>query len=508
VPTTEIALNSALRLTPQVLLIFWLILARPADATVLETADCIDFINENTPRVTCGFFTLPLKHPQQNAPADQRPVRLPVLIAHATHDATRHTGRAILIPGAGGPGASMGFGYRYRRGEFLQPYQSLLQAGYDVVILDQRGAGLASPRLTCFEAIAVFKDLITRKRDLTYEIKRYQQSAEQCRDRLGHHGLEWFDTRQSALDFLSVMDALPYQWWGTIATSYATTIAQTMLLIAPGVFDRVVLDSPVPLDYQKPLTRESTYQSVLKSIGLCSQTDNCHARYPDLKVAFDRIIRRADATPFSLTLNTTSDAGRQKITLIINGEILLSILANAIYSNDGIAALPAVVRAVDRGRQHALRQFADDFWWQSADDLYADGLNLTIHCKERITLERQYMQQHPAYFASLSADTRALLKAQQQLCESWGVEPIRQPAATRINVPTLVISGSLDPVISADDIGHTLDDFTSASHRTLTGAGHAVWFQSACVRDEITRYFDAEHSQGLAGCEVALPTFR
>jgi len=97
-------------------------------------ADCIDFINENPPRVRCGFIDLPVNHDDP----DTGKVTLPILIAGQTQTLTGNASeKAILVPGGGGPGASIGFGEPYLEGEYLGYYNSLRAAGFDIVRLIQ-----------------------------------------------------------------------------------------------------------------------------------------------------------------------------------------------------------------------------------------------------------------------------------------------------------------------------------------------------------------------------------
>ncbi len=488
------------------LLIALLIFIRPVAALELEPVSCADFINESPPRVTCGFVAVPLDHDNPKKPL----IRLPVLIAHSTRSLMASSENAILIPGAGGPGAAMGFGYQYAPGEFLAPYASLLQAGFDVVIMDQRGAGLSSPRLSCHETIISFERLIVRERTVDEEISQYEQSTRLCRERLKSLGIPYFDTHQSANDFLAVMDSLAYRWWGTIATSYATAIAQAMLHIEPDAFQRVVLDSPVPLDYQKPLTLEGTYDAVKKSITLCQTNKKCTGRYPALAKQFDEVIARAKAKPYRTTINVVDNSYNSiRPTLVVDDATLLSIFANAVYSNNGIAALPATIDSLHKGRIRALRPFAQDYWYQSTDNTYADGLNLTVHCKERQLLEDQYVKYHPDYLASLSIESRQVLATQPQLCRVWNVKTDNQLLPQqRFKPTTLVLAGSLDPVISNEDISHTTDDFSRFTTTVISGAGHAVWFQSECVRDSVVSFFTESQTNDSSHCQVDLPAFK
>ena len=82
----------------------------------MTDADCLDFINEKPLRVKCGFIDLPVNHDKPGSGN----VTLPILIAGQTQTLSNApSGKAILIPGGGGPGASIGFGELYLEGEYL-----------------------------------------------------------------------------------------------------------------------------------------------------------------------------------------------------------------------------------------------------------------------------------------------------------------------------------------------------------------------------------------------------
>lgn len=493
------------------LLIFAILTAKSAIANtrLTESADCRDFINESPARVICGFVSLDLDH--DNPGGDK--IELPLLIAKATNSLSARSDRAILIPGAGGPGAAMGFGYRYNAGEFLAPYEGLRQAGYDVVIVDQRGAGFSKPKLHCHETIDVFKNLIVRPRTIAEEIGHYQTAVATCQQRLNKSigSINAFDTRQSAKDFLHIIDRLPYQWWSTIATSYATALAQAMIVLEPDVFDAVVLDSPVPLDYQQPLTMESTYQSVIKTITRCQSDSACHKRHPQLVLKFNNLLKRARRQPFKVNIRVYDDTGNsRRKKLIIDESALLAIFSTAIYNNDFIALLPSVVTRMHNGSTQTLKLFAEDFWYQSTDTDYADGLNLTVHCKERQMLEEHYAKAHPEFIGQLSSESKLALRAQVDLCRAWQVRSNNQLIPKKVfNTRTLILAGSLDPVISQADIDHTANNFSNVTTEVIAGAGHSVWFQSECARENVQRFFDTENEPtAFYECEGTLPLFK
>ncbi len=488
--------------------LFTFLCSTKAPADTITLADCIDFINERTPLVSCGFVEVPLNHDN----SDSGRISLPVVIARATGSRSGTTDRAVFVPGGGGPGASLGFGLPYDEGEYLQAYRGLRQAGFDIVLLDQRGAGLSQPKLTCPETVNTFKSLVTRHRSTSEEIALFHQAITQCQRRLEESSisLRHFDTRQSALDFLQVMDKLPYRWWGALATSYATAIAQAMMLQKPEAFDKVVLDSPVPLDFQQPMTSERSTAAITKTLALCAREKHCNSRYPDLGVKLNAIIQRAAERPFGIKIKVYTGTGDlRRETLIVDDHTLLSILSTAVYTNAAIATLPKTINRFYQGNKQAIQEYAEEYWYQSTDSAYADGLYLSVHCKERQMLEERYMQNYPDEINTLSTDSILALNAQAEYCSSWGVHSDNRilPQA-KFREPALVLAGALDPVISKKDIDNTVNDFLNIVTTIVPGAGHSVWFQSECARRYTLAFFTGVYAAPTVDtCDTELPDF-
>ena len=506
----------------------WSLWQSPAQANTKASrfvkADCSDFISQRPSGVSCGFYSFPLKHDEKPDARDKESVGtavvdsvlIPVMIARSTNGQSSTQKSAVLIPGGGGPGSGMGFGYFYEPGEFLEPYESLRQSGIDVVIVDQRGAGLSRPRLTCGESLVAFRSMIGQKRTIEQELSGYQTAITECRNRLRreHVDIQHFDTKQSALDFLAIMRELDYSKWFTIATSYATTIAQAMQSLQPNAFDRIVLDSPVPLHYQHPITWERTQSAIAESINRCTAERNCAHRYPDLSKKLDDILTSAASEPFLIKISVydESDIATAK-TVVADNTTVLSILGTAVYYNEHISELPRVITDLHNGLTQALNGFTETFWYQATDDTYADGLNMTVHCKERQTLEDQYVASRPGFYNTLSHASRLLMVSQKKLCAVWGVgeEPTAIPTL-QTDTSTLILAGGLDPVISVEDIENTASYFSNVSVETMAGAGHSVWYQHACARERVIDFLTSEQDtsteSSAVDCDAVIPGFK
>ena len=482
---------------------------------VIETADCTDFINESPPRVRCGFIRLPLNHDETND--NDRFVALPIMIAGSTQSLLSKSEKAIFIPGGGGPGGSIGFGYQYNPGEYLKPFTELRAAGFDVVIVDQRGAGYSKPRINCTESIDTFKLFTEKYRTLKQELSAYKLAAKKCRDRLTQDNvsLTAFDSYQSARDFIAIINSLPYSWWGTIATSYATVLAQAIEIIQPGVFDRIVLDSPVPIDFQQPATEELSQSAIMKILSLCENTSRCNSKYPQVTEKFLSILEQSGENPYSIKINVfdSSLSTQSEFDLVADNGTLLEIFLTAAYNNDGIASLPKTIHALHEGDTQSLQAFTEDYWYQATTTDFADALSLTVHCRERQPLEEEYIQQHPDYMATHSERTKLAIETQRLLCADWDVGT---DSRIQTNIPfktqTLIIAGDLDPVIRSDDIRNTVDNFTNAVTVVIPGMGHSAWYQSSCTRLDVLEFMapstEATNNDARVSCTGGLTRFK
>jgi len=468
----------------------------------IRSAECIDFINESPALVTCGFVDLPADHDVSSS----RTVSIPILIARQTRpmglSKTGSSKKAILIPGGGGPGASMGFGYSgYSRGEYLEYFDSLRRAGFDIIIVDQRGAGLSKPVLRCTETTRDFKAGIVADIPLEIAVTSYQKAVAQCITRLIDQGINPadFDTYQSAKDFISIMESLPYTWWGTLATSYATAIAQAIETIKPAAFKRIVLDSPVPLDYQQPFTLESSIASMERLLTLCERTKRCNKKHSNIKQKFKTIVERAKDKPYKITIRVIDDNSQQSInkTLIIDDITLVDILINGSYSNYYLATIPHVIDQLHNAKLESLNELLEEYWYGNTDLDFAEGLSWTVHCKERQPLETDFLKRHPEYLNYYSPRSKLIMQYEQAICAAWNVGSTKLSTDNLFSPETLIISGDLDPVINADDVNNTVNDFNNSQAINMPGMGHSAWYQSACTRQNVSRFFAVDDKNFL-----------
>jgi len=467
-------------------------------APQLAPTDCIDFVNQNSDRLLCAWLTAPLDHFGDTAGE----IQLPVLIAFASGNSGEFADRSILVPGGGGPGSPVGFGYEYGRDEFLSDYQPLLDAGFDVVIADQRGAGLSHPHLGCSAVISLFErsmlgeltfdELLAAQLDVTNQCKGnlIEKLAELD---LPASGLDYFNTYQSAADFNLLLDILPHRHANLFATSYATAVAQAMLVLDPAAAERLILDSPVPLDFQEPLHTAVLVKAIGRTVRACNLQRGCKQRYNKLDQQLQQLIEQAQEKPFIVTIKVWDDDGIQRRKSIhVDHLVLINVLFTALYNNDFIDRVPGVIAQLFKGEVQALHDFTVDYWYQGVDPDYADGLANTVHCRERMQLENAFIANKFDFWQQIDQQSHDLMKMQQVLCNQWsGKQETIQTRDVRFTNPTLILLGELDPVISISDLATTSDNFHYSASLTAESTGHAVWYQNYCAQQQAMAFLQS-----------------
>jgi pimeloyl-ACP methyl ester carboxylesterase len=172
-----------------------------------------------------------------------------------------------------------------------------------------------------------------------------------------------------------------------------------------------------------------------------------------------------------------------------------------LYSPLAASLIPALVERAER----------DDFQGMLALALINDGLGdnmaigmqLSVLCAEdypRITAEEREREGKSTVFRQHLMETR--MKA----CEFWpkGLVPAGYYEPVQSAVPTLVLSGELDPVTPPTWGALAAKTLVNSTHLIAPGTGHGV-LSTGCGMRVIRDFFDHGNAQGLdATCLRAL----
>lgn len=439
------------------------------------------------PTVECGYLTVPERREQ----TDGKTIELAV----ATIKATTPTPAADpILYLEGGPGGSALASYDY----WTTPPNPLL-AQRDIILLDQRGTGYSTPRLSCDQEL---EDASASATD--------DEISEACFKRLTQTGVDpdAYDTGASAADVADLRAALGVKEWNLFGVSYGTRLALRVMHDHPDGIRSVVVDSVYPPDVHgiddQP---RNAAASITALLDRCHADAACDRAYPDLRNRFFATVDRLDANPATVD-ETDPDTGEPYATEL-TGADLVNASFDTLYDTASLPSLPKALDLAAKGRvSEALDVLADPPSAQKPsaapesdprsseerpDD--SDGLFLSVECAEEVP--KNSADQVEARSASIDAPLRrALVPGATDLfasCRIWPVKPKPSPVTTS-DIPTLVLAGGLDPITPPAWGEQAARDLRRSTFRLFPDAGHSVFDAGPCAQRVVVSFIDQPSS--------------
>ncbi|OED44827.1 hypothetical protein AB833_00645 [Chromatiales bacterium (ex Bugula neritina AB1)] len=210
---------------------------------------------------------------------------------------------------------------------------------------------------------------------------------------------------------------------------------------------------------------------------------------------------RARDTPYLVKV-AVFDSGlsiRTSKELVVDHIRLLDILLRAAYNNSAIKKIPLLIDELHHGNVQSLRKFAEDYWHIKSSPDFSEVLSWSIYCREQIALEDNFLEMHLDSAPHYSTKYRFGQIGKQQIFKALnvGIDNSLQ-AVNTFETKTVIIAGSLDPIVSDRYVTATASNFSNATILTVPGMGHAVWHQSKCTRKNIVMFFSANDSRKSA----------
>jgi pimeloyl-ACP methyl ester carboxylesterase len=435
---------------------------RPADAAgAFEQGDCFSQADGSppSPRMTCGFVTVPLDHGADAGPT----MRLATVLVDNGSDAPP----VVFLPG--GPGGSA-----------VSQASFWVGAPFDVLIFDERGVGFSEPTLDCDETDALFPDLLSRPILDFWE--DWLAALQACRDRLVAEGIDLalFDSAQSARDIGAVQRALEFDEVTLLGASYGTRLALTKLRDQPAGVRAVILDSVVPLDVDLLEVGGANYQRSLDLlVSECAASPEC-ARLGDVGERIERLTASLADEPVTVTGQRPYDGG--SVEMLIDGDMLPLLVFFALYDSERIAELPFTIAAADDGDATALQPLVDHAMFFLDPALsFSDGYQASVICREEFPFNDPVV---------VSADVAAVPAAitlgfsHEKACAIWDTVPAPpiEDEAVISDVPALVFAGAFDPITPPSWSQLVADRLPNAVYVEIPSGGHGAVPDTACSR--------------------------
>ena len=376
----------------------------------------------------------------------------------------------------GGPGGRA-VADRYR---WLVPRSEVLE-GHDVILVDQRGGGTSTPSLDCPE----LDDPATPP----------GEAIQACRYRLDQKGVDRGSVTvgSTAADLVHLRRSLGIDAWHLHGVSSGTRIALELLRIDGSSVASAVLDSPTPpeVDLYDDLP-EGVLYALTSMENLCRADATCPGGLvgPLRSILDDLADRPVAVTIWSGEASAYDDAR------------LIRLVADALAAPAGLNVVDGAVALAAEGRLAeaiaALNEVAST--GRSVGDPTSEGARLSSECAD----ELPFNDADPMLTGDpiLDAVARGEVKV-RALCAVWQVE--RSPDIVDwpvpSDVPTLILSGHLDPITPTAWARRLADRLGNAVLVESERWAHAPSMSDPCAAHLVVRFLDGERPlPGFARC--------
>jgi len=475
----------------------------PKPVAKFETADC-QFTIPAGQEVECGYLTVPEDHTQ---PESDKTVRLHVAIFKSD---SQNPAPDPIVYLEGGPG-----------GDALEAIPFVFETNFtpfvadrDLIIFDQRGTGYSKPSLACPEDTQRVLETLDQDLNVKESLDLAVEALLVCRDRLQEEGvnLAVYNSAQNAADLNDLRLALGYEEWNLFGISYGTRLAQTAMRDFPEGIRSVILDSTYPiaanLATETLVNADRAFQVFFNG---CAADPDCNEAHPDLEESFFNLVDELNDEPIlipvtQLFTGNTYDA-------LVNGDSIIGLLFQSLYSSEIIPTLPGLISEVENGDYTNLSTLFSIFLTNS--DFISVGMHISVQCNEEISFIDPGEQITPtlAYpeLEDVFASDILIGDNSSGLCLEWGAgkaDPIENESI-QSNTPTLILAGEYDPITPPSWGELVAKDLSNQYFFEFPGLGHGVSVADDCPRNIALAFLDDPGTRPNESCisEMSGPVF-
>jgi len=353
----------------------------------------------------------------------------------------------------------------------------------DIVLIDPRGTGQSAP-LKC--AALAPRDPFDELIDADLAATAAQRCLAELRELRAPDNVDVsrYITPEIVADVDAVRAALGYQRVNLWGGSYGTRVAQEFVRRYPSRVRSMVLDGVAPPAMRTTLdvwpAREAALADVLAA---CAENADCKRAYPNLNATLGEIKTALGASRRLRVADPRTGALRE---VSLGFDSVVAALHGLVYAPEFASLIPPLLSRAQAG------DFAP---------LLAAAMPLTSDLEQTMNLALYFAvtcaEDAPRVTASDSSRLLATLRAPSlaarnlAACDGWprpSLPPdFYQPLSSA--VPTLILSGGLDPVTPPANGELVAKSLSNSRHVIAAGYGHIVSPQ-ACMPRLIEKFID------------------
>ncbi len=402
-----------------------------------DAAAC--FVKGQSQHVSCTTLDVPRLYQQENSASRQ--IHIVRVVAKS---ATTNPPLFVL---AGGPGQAASEMTQYINVAFQQILKQ-----HDIIFIDQRGSG-KSFGLGCDTHDLLTRDDITAAFDL-------------CRENVLPY-MQELTTETYVKDIEQVRQHFGYSQISLWGGSYGTFAAQAYASYFPEQVHTLLLDAVLALT-ANPLVNGGPYaeNALQRLYALCQKDRRCSQRFDNWPAQVLALKSQLNKQPVALNKDT-----------LIDGVELMHLIRAALYSPEISARLPLAIDRASAGDFSMFNAISQATAGAATDSMYL-GLTMGVLCQEHVFAGQGALAKElgknsfvgDSYYriwADICAQETLMKTAQVQL-------------PTQLSMPTLMISGELDPITPEQSAEQALSYLTNSTHLIMPNAAIPIQAVAAC----------------------------
>ena len=305
----------------------------------------------------------------------------------------------------------------------------------DIVLMDARGTGNSNP-LHC--------PSLQEKNNLQEHFSdMYPADAvKDCYQLLSkENDLTQYHTVNVIKDLEEIRKWLGYKKIYVYGLSYGTRVALMYMKMHPASIAAAVLFSPNPTYGKIPLYFAKFAQNTLNMIwNDCKKDSDCQDKYPNIRNEFDELMKRWKEKP---AVYVWKDSLGKQATVTIPWDAFETKIRSLMYAPSSMRTIPYIVNEAWKGN---FEPFVDLYPKEKSNDGFLEeGFYLCVTCAEDVPFINAAEIEKQANGTFMG---RYRITQQQQACANWtrGTVPKDFLEPVSSSIPTLILSGSFDPV--------------------------------------------------------------
>jgi len=400
----------------------------------------------------------------------------------------------FLHGGPSGPGGIRG-------GEMGNAVAWYPKLSRDLIVFDQRGAGLSEPAL-CADVVrpADVREKVLNTRDQKERQEIWNEGARQCLASLKAHGIDAnvFGSEFNAADLIDLRKVLGYQKWDLVGVSYGGRFVQEAMRRDPKGIRRVVMHSPGTVGAGVEYNRPRTYQLLLTRVfEACSAQPPCASAFPTLEKDLYDLYDELNRKP----LDVAVDRGNNTFTLRFDGERFLAALRNTFAQS--LSRIPIIINELKRGDRMKVAQFL-----VASSNAGGGGFNNTL-----TDLVGCYDGYGPDYLKKMAEIAKQAREPFRAFANDIQECVIRQSRFARrsdhdlvkSDIPALVFTAEFDQVIPSDAGTQIVGALKNGYHFEIPGVTHGGGMRSPCLESMIFQFFKDPMQKPDGSCLASMP---